>query len=300
MDIVFIHAKHRPQVVGASQEMKKVLEQCQQVAKADDVVLFRGEVGTGKQLLATYVHYESERGANPLCLIDCSHSPNLLDNSDEGLEGSVFDSVRGGAIFFKEIACLSLAQQKRLAEVCQQAINNNIRVYMTTSQNIDMLLFEKAFNKELYDLATRTEIVVPPLRQRTDDIPELVTLFLTRLNRQLRKSIQGLTPQVQEIFMNYRWPQNVQELKYVLTRAAIVTNEPYIGQMHLQDSLGRLGQDQLASYDVMPLDKMEEILLRLALNRYGNTLEGKKHAARSLNISLATLYNKLKRYNLNA
>lgn len=136
------------------------------------------------------------------------------------------------------------------------------------------------------------------MRQRKEDILPLAHHYIEVYNRKLRKSIQGLTPQAEEVLLAYGWAGNVEELKQVIARAVMSADESHISQRHLNVNLG-LAEGTEMYHLVMPLERMEEILLRSALKRHGFSLEGKKRAARALNISLATLYNKLKRYNIN-
>lgn len=292
MGTLLVQTLAKPMVIGVSKGLRVGMESCRKAAAEDDPVLFQGEIGTGKQLLATYLHHESKRSSKPLMLVDCADLQNELEESD-------WNFMKGGTVYFNEVASLTLEQQADLYKLCLLFKELDIRVLLGSSQNIHLLMYDKAFDSDLYYLVSPWEVSLPPLRQRTEDLELLVDYFLKGLNLRLRRSVQGLTPQVKEIFVSYRWPENLDELQHVLARAVIVSNEPFIGQRHLTEYLSQMGDDLRQNPDIMPLDRMEEILLRTALNRYGYTLEGKKKAARALNISLATLYNKVKRYNLN-
>lgn len=288
-----------PVIVGSSKGLRTALEVCRKAAREDGPVLFQGEVGTGKLLLATYLHQESTRADKPFIVVDCAEHTDFLSEllNKDTERATRLKFLEGGTIYCREAASLRLEQQARLHEVIQELEPLGIRVLLSSSQNIHLLMYDKAFDANLYQTFSQREVSIPPLRQRREDLPQLISYFLHTLNLRLRKSIQGLTPQVEEIFNSYRWPANVEEVQQVLTRAVLASTEPFIGQRHLMEYMGQMG-DPLHSCDVMPLDRMEEILLRSALNRYGYTLEGKKRAARALNISLATLYNKVKRYNI--
>lgn len=300
METLLVKHLSKPEIVGNSKEIRIVMESCRKSAKDKTPVLFQGEIGTGKLLMATYLHSESERLGHPFLLVDCTSESSFSDflSNSNNLERKL-KFFTGGTIYFREVASLSLSEQSQLYHSCRIAESLNIRILLSSSQNVHLLIYEKAFNADLYRYGTQREIYISPLRQRKDDIIALTSFFLKSLNLSLRKSIQGLTPQAEEVFLTYRWPGNVEELQQVLTRAMVICNESFIGQRHLAESIGQMGDNFMHSSDVIPLDRMEEILLRSALNRYGLSLEGKKKAARALNISLATLYNKVKRYNLN-
>lgn len=300
MGILFMQSVINPIVIGQSKGIQVNIEACQKASRGNDPVLFQGELGTGKRVLATYLHFQNEGTNKPFMFFDCSDHMLVeqMFNNELALE-SRFQPLMGGTLYLREAACLALSHQAQLYQMCLMAQSLGIRVLLSSSQNIHLLFYEKAFHSELYHYFSQKEIKVSPLRQRKEDIPELIKHYIQILNIRLRKSVQGLTPQAEEILMSYRWPGNVEELEYILTRAMLLSKDAYIGRGHLTEYLGVMGENLLESQDVMPLERMEEILLRSALTRYGSTLEGKKRAARALNISLATLYNKVKRFNLN-
>lgn len=287
-------------IIGASKGLRTAMEGCRKAARENDPVLFQGEIGTGKLLLATYLHEEGAQAEKPFFIVDCAQPQGMIRKLlSEDFDLSYFQFIIGGSIYFREVASLNLMDQARLYKFCLRIESLKVRVFLSSSQNIHLLMVDKAFDQDLYRYTGQWEISVPPLRQRKEDVPLLIEHFLTGLNLRLRKSVQGLTPQAEQMLISYRWPGNIEELEHILTRAIILGNEPFISQRHLNGYLTSSGDEGSVSHDVMPLERMEEILLRSALERYGYTLEGKKRASRALNISLATLYNKVKRYNLN-
>lgn len=289
----------KPAIVGNSRDIRQAIEACRKAARESSPVLFQGEIGVGKLLMATHLHFESPRLGKPFLLVDCDSEEGIKDFLGPENLGAKLQFLRGGTLYFREIASLGLLEQSQLHRSCLAAEAADVRVLIGSSQNIHLLMYEKAIDLELYRYVTQREIYISPLCQRRDDIMELTHYYIKRLNQRLRKAVQGLTPQAEEVFMSYRWPGNVEELQQSLTRAMLITGESLIGRRHLAESIGQVGDHFLQNPDVMPLDRMEELLLRSALSRYGTTLEGKKRAARALNISLATLYNKVKRYNVN-
>lgn len=300
MPTYLIQSLIQPNIIGESKGLRQALEGCRKAAKESDPVLFQGEISTGKLLLASYLHLESQRSNEPFFVVDCTERKGIIrEMLSPGFDLVTLDRLTGGCIYFREVASLSLDEQAHLFDTLRRLESKNIRFLLSSSQNIHLLMVDKAFDNNLYRYASQWEIALLPLRQRKEDILPLVQHYMDILNLKLRKSVQGLTPQAEKVLLSYRWPGNVEELEQILTRAIIVTNESYISQRHLTENLASSGEDGMVTQGVMPLERMEEILLRSALERYGFTLEGKKRAARALNISLATLYNKVKRYNLN-
>ena len=300
MPTYLIQSLTPPNITGESKGLRQALEGCKKAAKESDPVMFQGEIGTGKLLLASYLHLESPRAAKPFMVVDCTEQNGIIrDMITFNYDLINLNTLACGCIYFREVTSLTLDQQANLFEMIQKLEAKSIRIFLSSSQNIHLLMVDKAFDKGLYRYASQWEISVPPLRQRKEDILPLAKHYIEILNRKLRKSVQGLTPQAEQILLSYRWPGNVKELELIISRAIIVSNESFISQRHLTENLGPSVDDGAFAHGVMPLERMEEILLRSALERYGFTLEGKKRAARALNISLATLYNKVKRYNLN-
>lgn len=297
----YIQSFNQPIIVGESKGLRQALDACRKAAKESEPVVFQGEMGTGKFLLASYLHLESKRAREPFLIMDCTERHGMVRNLlTSGFNLDFLKRLNGGCIYFREVTSLSLNEQAILCENLGKLEALDIRVFLSSSQNIHLLMVDKAFDSGLYRYVNQSEISIQPLRQRKEDILPLINHYIEILNLKLRKSIQGLTPQAEQMLCAYRWPGNVEEMEQILTRAMILSNESYISQRHLTENLVPTGDESMASYGIMPLDRMEEILLRSALERYGYTLEGKKRAARALNISLATLYNKVKRYNLNA
>lgn len=287
------------EIIGESKGLRQAVEGCRKAAKEKVPVIFLGEVSTGKLLLAGFLHKESKNEQKPMLVIDCIKDRLMLQTIlNPGSAQQLLRHFEEGSIFFREVTSLSLEDQKRLLDFLQLIEGMKIRALLSSSQNIHLMRLDKTFDPDLYDYVSQWEISIPPLRQRKEDILPLASYFINIYNCKFRKSVQGLTPQAEETLLEYRWPGNVGELKQIISRAMQITNGSHISQRHLSENLG-IAREEEFSIGVMPLERMEEILLRSALERYGFTLEGKKRAARALNISLATLYNKLKRYNLN-
>jgi transcriptional regulator with PAS, ATPase and Fis domain len=140
------------------------------------------------------------------------------------------------------------------------------------------------------------ELRIPPLRLHQDDIPAYIQHLVARLNRKLGKRILGVTGEAEQLLQSYHWPGNIREMQNVIERAMVTAEDEVITYKHLLPLVEQPGAGGIQVGDLMPLADMENILIRQALARYGDSVEGKKKAAQALNISLATLYNKLKNF----
>jgi transcriptional regulator with PAS, ATPase and Fis domain len=214
----------------------------------------------------------------------------------------------GGTLFLDEISEMNPYLQGKLLRLLQDRefervggshnIKADVRIITATNVDLKALVRRARFREELYFRLNVIELNLPSLRQRREDIPALVEYLISKLNRKLGKKIKGMSPEALQLLSNYEWPANIRELESVVERAMVSVDEDNIGQQHLSLYLGQFSSSPSTQYaEIMPLDKMEQIMLKAALTRFGETLEGKKKAAQALNISLATLYNKLKKYN---
>jgi len=139
------------------------------------------------------------------------------------------------------------------------------------------------------------EITVPPLRVHKEDLPALVNNLIIKLNRKLGKSVRGLSKDAGEILFSYDWPGNVRELENIIERVIVTADDELLTKKNLIQHVNQFRISPERNIDLMTIDQMEEMLIRKAMAKYGNSVEGKRRAAQALNISLATLYNKLKK-----
>ena len=304
---------------GKSNLLMSTIERARKAARSESAVLISGESGTGKSLFAQAIHNNSSRKKKPLMAIDCAAVPDSLQEIEMfGCEkGAMPGIVRtrigkielagGSTLFVKEINSLNPYLQKKLLSVLEeqkfcriggdQPLSIDVRIIASASENLLNASLQGHFLEGLYRRLSQVTVTLPPLRKRPEDIPLLAEALMERLNRKLGKKVQELSPRALQELSEYDWPGNISELKSVIERAMVVADGGVIEYHHLSPYIGRLGiQDSPAFDEIIPLDKMEEMMLKLAMTRYGETLEGKKKAAQSLNISLATLYNKLKKY----
>jgi len=306
-------------LIGRSKNFKSTIEMAKKASRSDSTVLINGESGTGKELYAHAIHHSSVRRDKPFIKVNCAAIPeSLLESEFFGHEKGAFtgavrtklgkvELANGGTLFLDEIGDMNLFLQAKLLRIIQdmefervggtQTIQVNVRFVAATNRNLKELVRKGAFREDLYYRLNVVELAVPPLRKRKDDIPELVEHLIVKFNRKLGKRVKGVSPEALQLLINYEWPGNVRELENVLERAMVVVEGDLLTHTQLSQYIGQFDSVFGNSItEIMPLEKMEQMMLKAALARYGDSLEGKKKAAQALNISLATLYNKLKKY----
>ncbi|MDO9535795.1 MAG: sigma 54-interacting transcriptional regulator [Bacillota bacterium] len=297
-------------IVGQSESLIQALTIAKKVALTDSTVLLRGESGTGKELFAAAIHNASYRFKRPYIHVNCAAIPdNLLESEFFGYEkGSftganqqkigTFELANEGTLFLDEIGDMDIKLQSKLLQVLQSgqfrrigATTNtkvNVRVIAATNQKLEQLIEEGKFRQDLYYRLNVVEFLIPPLRDRTEDIPLLVEHFLKKSENIAGKNIKKISDINLNKFQNYSWPGNVRELENVLERMITLSEENVL-----------LSDIQTDLSNIPSLEEMERVMIKKALKKFGNTLNGKKQAAKALEISLTTLYNKLKKMNQN-
>jgi PAS domain S-box-containing protein len=306
-------------LTGQSKVLIATTEKARKAARSDSAVLISGESGTGKSLFAQAIHNNSNRKKRPLIVIDCSIVPDSLQEIELfGCEKGAMPGVlrtrigkielaEGSTLFIKEINSLNLFLQQKILDFLDQRsfcriggelpIPADVRLIASASENLLNAAMEGHFSEALFRRLGLVSVNLPPLRKRTEDIPLLSMALMDRLNRKLGKKVCEISPRALQELSEYEWPGNISELKSAIERSMVVADGQVIEYHHLSPYIGRFGVQETSAFnEIIPLDKMEEMMLKLALTRYGETLEGKKKAAQALNISLATLYNKLKKY----
>ncbi|MCL6612649.1 MAG: sigma 54-interacting transcriptional regulator [Peptococcaceae bacterium] len=304
-------------IIGNSPELKKCISLAEKAARSNSTVLLLGESGTGKELFAHAIHAASMRRENPFIKVNCAAIPETLLESEffgyakGAFTGAVkskigkFELAHGGTIFLDEIGDMNLLLQAKLLRVLQemefervggnQTIKVDVRVIAATNRNLRELIRQGKFREDLYYRLNVVEITIPPLRVRKEDLPSLVNNLIIKLNRKLGKKIKGLSKDAEEVLLSYDWPGNVRELENVIERVMVTADEELLTKRNLIQHVNQFRISPERDIDLMPIDQMEEMLIRKAIANFGNTVEGKRRAAQALNISLATLYNKLKK-----
>ncbi|MBP9885198.1 MAG: sigma 54-interacting transcriptional regulator, partial [Leptospiraceae bacterium] len=239
-------------IIGRSKNMEKLFEKIQLVSDSRASVLITGESGTGKEMIASAIHYNSNRAEKPFIKINCAAIPeNLLESELFGhtkgsFTGAVadkkgkFEMADGGTIFLDEIGEMDLNLQSKLLRVLQEkeieAVGSlkvkkvDIRVLAATNANLETLIAEKKFRADLYYRLNVVNIHTPALRERTEDIPLLTIHFIEKYAKENNKNIKGFTREVQKLLALYPWPGNVRELENIIERAVVMTQNTMLDE----------------------------------------------------------------------
>lgn len=303
-------------IVGRSKAMQHVINIVSSVAPKNVNILLTGETGTGKEMIAHAVHYNSSRAGHPFITVNCAaYNEGVLESELFGHEkgaftGAItkrvgrFEVANGGTIFLDEIGDVALSTQIKLLRVLQErefervggneTIKVDVRVIAATNQNLQRLMESGRFREDLYYRLNVVHIEVPPLRDRKEDIPLLVSSFLLKLNTEKGYHMKGISKESMQVLLNYRWPGNVRELENALESAMALSERTIIEAKYLPAFL-LLTQPQNNDYYQVPRDltlaDMEREIVRLTLERTGGN---KSAAARMLRMGLRTLQRKTK------
>jgi two-component system response regulator AtoC len=312
-------------IYGVSPQIHYVKELIGMISKTHKTsVLIQGESGTGKELAANAIHYNSHRSDKPLMKINCSAIPDsLLESELFGYEKGAFTDAKntkkglfeladGGTVFLDEIGDMNPFLQSKILRVLEsqtfmrvggeREIKVEIRIIAATNKDLEAMVKEGFFRKDLYYRLKVMVVEMPPLRDRLEDILLLSNLFIEENNKEYTKSIKGFSEEAKKLMIQYSWPGNVRELRNVIERAMILTDQEVITPKHLPFELKQsektLGDTELQISEVtsdMSLESMEKMHLSKVLKR----LEwNKSKASKSLGISRATLRAKIRKYNL--
>jgi two-component system, NtrC family, response regulator AtoC len=314
-------------IIGSSKEIKDVFKNIQTVLESDVPVVIHGETGTGKELVAKALHYRGPRRKYPLRTINCAAIPeSLLESELLGHEKGAFtgatqqrigklELANNGSLFLDEISEMPLAIQSKILRVVEEqvfervggnsVIETNVRII--SASNVDLLeeVRLNKFREDLYYRIAVFQIRVPPLRERKNDIPELVNCFVKRYSALSGKTIKEIHTRTMDKLINYDWPGNVRQLQNSVRRAILLTRNDTLAPEHfdfpdlgakdlkniesLEDGLSKL-EVLLKRGGIIPLNEAEEIFIRQALSvTKGNITV----AAEKLGISRSTIYRKM-------
>jgi PAS domain S-box-containing protein len=308
------------EIIGNSKAMQGLLQLATKVAAVDSTVLILGESGVGKELVAKLIHGESKRRDGPFIKINCGAIPETLLESElfgydkgaftganrEGKPG-LMELAHKGTLFLDEIAELPLNLQVKLLRVLQEQeivrvggvkpIKVDIRIITATNRDIEQMVEEGTFRRDLYYRLNVVPIPVPPLRERREDIPALVHHFLQRFSQKYSRSRQ-ITTEAMELLFNYSWPGNVRELENIIERIVVTSDSSQITVDDLPAELqhGDRKTKKVVVNGIIPLkmatEAVEEQLIRRAMERYKSTYK----AARALGINQSTVVRKVQKY----
>jgi DNA-binding NtrC family response regulator len=296
-----------PNIVAQSPKMQEVLAIVERVAPTNSTVLLGGETGVGKDLIARAIHQKSRRASGPFIKINSTAIPeNLLESELFGYEkgaftGAVaskpgkFELADKGTLFLDEIGDVPPAIQVKLLRVLQEreferlggtrTVKVDVRLVAATNRDLRAALEEGTFREDLYYRLNVVPIDIAPLRERKEDIPELVHLFISRFSAESSKPIAGFTPEAMQILVNYHWPGNVRELQNILERACALAKGTILeaSDIHLDVRPAR-GAESANHFlpEGMTLERWEDEMIHEALRRANGN---KSQAARLLGLS---------------
>ena len=251
-------------VVSVSPKMTELMNFVKKVASCEaSTILIQGESGTGKDLIAKTLHYESSRHDKPFVAINCSAIPETLIEAElfghekgaftdaKQMKKGLFETADGGTLFLDEIGELSPVLQAKLLRVLEDQVVRRVggirdipvevRVIAASNRDLEKAVREGQFRQDLYYRLAIIAIFIPPLRDRKEDILPLVDFFINRYNRRFRKSIRGITDETRHLILSHNWPGNVRELKNSIERGMILEDEAYLRSMYLPFSVGESG-----------------------------------------------------------
>ena len=295
-------------IVGESEAIRQVLVNAEQVAPTDSTVLILGETGTGKELFARAIHNMSRRSERPLVTVNCaSLPPTLIESELFGREKGAFtgamtrmagrfETADGSSLFLDEIGELPFELQSKLLRVLEtgtferlgstKTIHVNVRLIAATNRDLAEAVKEGKFRKDLYYRLNVFPIVIPPLRERTEDIPSLVWAFVRQYEKELGKRIEGIPQKSMKSLIRYPWPGNIRELKNVIERAMIVSRKT----LDVVPPAASL-QEEPVHHN---LKDMERSHILAVLKSTGWRIAGKGGAAEKLGLKRTTLISKMK------
>jgi DNA-binding NtrC family response regulator len=305
-------------ILSQDERMRDIFELIQTIADSTASVLIHGETGTGKELVARAVHEASVRHGKPFIALDCSAlSRELLESELFGHEKGAFtgaadrhigrfERANGGTLFLDEVANLDVAVQVKLLRVLQsrtfervggtKPISVDVRIISATNKPLEELIAEEKFREDLYHRLNVVQIDLPPLRQRSDDVPLLAMEFLRRFARQNGKDLRGFTDKAIQALNTYRWPGNVRELENVLLQAVVLAKSSLIDVSDLPRRI--LDAPRTESATITLADQLGEPEKQILLNALRQNNGNIKRTAALLDISRTTLYAKMKKYNV--
>jgi two-component system response regulator AtoC len=325
-DVTDEAAPQKREVIAESGPMREVLNFVRRVSASEaTTILLEGENGTGKDLVAKTLHYQSARQAEPFIAINCAAIPEtLLESELFGYEKGAFTDARSqkrgifeladkGTLFLDEIGEIPLMLQAKLLRVLEEQsfrrlgglkdIHLDLRVVAATNKNLREAVKEGAFRQDLYFRLNVIQILIPPLREREEDILPLTRFFIEHYNRKFKRSIEGVSDAAGQLLLAHDWPGNVRELRNAIERAMILEDSAMITPPSLPITVSRpeggvqfsVPPPQELAQDGLSLEDHERTLLARALEK---TSGNQTQAARLLRITRDTLRYKMKKFNL--
>ncbi|MHC1745461.1 MAG: sigma 54-interacting transcriptional regulator [Syntrophobacteraceae bacterium] len=299
--------------------MLQLKAMAKRVAASSATIFLQGESGTGKEVFARFIHHNSERRGKPFVALNCAALPESLIESElfghekGAFTGAIktkegkFELANTGTFFLDEITELPLHLQPKLLRVLQESeidriggkrpVSVDVRVIAATNLQIEEVVRNGKFRKDLYYRLNVIPMKIPPLRDRTEDIKLLSKHFIEKYNLLHKCSVDALAPEALKLLESYSWPGNVRELENVIQRAVLLSQESVIGrdQVLLDDGIEDPSQSGSSELELMSISEMERLLIHKALSSFDGN---RTRAAEILGISVRTLRNKLHEYRM--
>ncbi|MFD2131818.1 sigma-54 interaction domain-containing protein [Pseudogracilibacillus auburnensis] len=311
------------QIIGADGGLFNVIQIAKKIAKSDLPILISGESGTGKELFAQSIHNESQRAKGPFIPVNCATIPASLieselfgyeegsfTNSKKGGKIGLFEMANGGTIFLDEIGELSYELQAKFLRVLEEQTirkiggtrveNIDVRVIAATNRDLNQLIDKGMFREDLFYRLNVLRLMIPPLRERRADIPKIIDHIL--FNRSNDKHVNyTINQETLNLLQSLKWSGNVRELKNTIEFAVCLSDTSDIKEKHLPEFIrNNRNETNINSNATLKeiTERAEYEQLTSVLAEYDNSLEEKKEISQKLGISIATLYNKLKKYGI--
>lgn len=313
------------QIIGSNGGLADLIQTAKKIAKSDLPILIEGESGTGKELFAQSLHNESDNKNGPFVPVNCASIPTSLieselfgyeegsfTNSKKGGKIGLFEMANGGTIFLDEIGELPLEVQAKFLRVLQEKTIRKIggyeekeidvRVIAATNRDLRLLIQKQMFREDLFYRLNVLNLYIPPLRKRREDIPEIVNHVLNKHVNHKTNERYIMSDECMQRLKEYKWNGNVRELKNTIEYAICMTETNEIKIKHLPDYLKNKPNDETLNYETKTLKEVREqaeyTYIKKILKKYNNCLADRKKVAKKLGISIATLYNKMKQYDI--
>lgn len=316
-------------IKGKSEKIQQVVHLSQKVAQTDATVLIQGESGVGKELFSRAIHEASLRKDKIFNPINCGAIPPALFESElfgyepgtftggnrQGKQGKI-EHANHGTLFLDEVGELPMDMQIKLLRVLQEKeiyrvgsstpIPIDVRIIAATNRNLEQRIIEGKFREDLYYRLNVVTLTIPSLNQRQEDIPDLVQMFINEFANKYEKSLPSLSTQIMPLFMEHHWPGNIRELRNVIERMIILTDHTTIAVEHILDffpGLSPIASTQTEkTKETNSFNNLKSEKEQMEAKRIDETIQqtygNKKAAATLLGISRATLYAKMKKYNI--